>query len=746
MVRFLYFLLLIAPLCLMSAQETEAPKQVTIDTPKLSQEYFKKLIDSSNIYYDEGNYKKSLEVNILLLKLALAENEPYYIHSGYRHLGYDYMAMNDTLLAEESFEKSEKFAKLAKNDTATALTYMDLANLNSTLKSDHKKALEYHDHSIELFGKIKDSAGLAKAHYNAIMTALEAKEMNKAFLHLIKAKKLVKFDPHSSYMIGLNNLFGDYYLKKENYEMANLYFQKVIPKALEDNLPIDLEYALVGYSESLSKQGKFEEAYNTRLEYEKYYEENLRNLTSSEVEALSAKFQVGEYRKDVLEAEMENQLQTEIAKNRGQLNTILLIVCACFIIMFVILFTVLRKRKLLVSQLKIKNKEYLKAKEQSENLSKAKGKFFSTVSHELRTPLYGVIGLSTILLEDESLKSHEKDLKSLKFSADYLLALINDVLQINKIDSEKIEDDKTSFNMRELLETIVSSFEYMRIQNNNTIYIDVADDVPHFIYGNPVRLSQILMNLVGNAMKFTENGEICVTARSIEVKDKRFTIEFLVKDNGIGIAKEKQESIFDEFSQGDSINYNYQGTGLGLPIVKKLLMLSNSDISVESALGKGSTFRFSLTYEAAEKSVSKEQQVLMDIKSLQGKRILIAEDNRINQIVTQKILEKNEIVCAIAENGLQAVESVRRDHFDLVLMDINMPIKSGIEATKEIREFNKTIPILALTAVEIEEMRYKIYDCGMNDIIVKPYDVTKFEQTLLKNLSKVEDKSHLEAI
>ncbi|MEL6811429.1 MAG: response regulator [Bacteroidota bacterium] len=698
-------------------------------------EDYQTLIDSSNTYYFEGNYRRSLEVNILLLKKALSENNIYNIHRGYRQLAYDYLAMNDTLLTKESFEKSEKYAKLSANDTATATTYMDMANLYATLKSDYETALSYHDKSIDLFKQIKDSAGLAKAHYNTILTALDAKDYPKAFLHLIKVKHLRDFEKHSSYHIGVESLFGEYYLAKENYEMADIYLTRAIAEAKEENLTVELEEAYKAYSKSLFGQKRFEEAYEAREQYEIYYKENIKNLTSAEVEAVSAKFQVTEYRKDVMAAELKNKMQAEMVASKSKLNRILIIVSTCAFLLLIGLLYAFRKRKKLVQLLRLKNREYLRAKKQSEKLARAKDQFFSTVSHELRTPLYGVIGLSTILMEDESLKSHEKDLKSLKFSADYLMALINDVLQINKIDSNKLAGETNNFNLRELFGSIAASFEYMRLQNNNKIHLIISDDIPKVLKGNSVRLSQILMNLVGNACKFTENGNIYIKAKATATNPKTTTIQFSVEDTGMGIAKDKFKEIFVEFSQLDSINYSYQGTGLGLPIVKKLLAQSNSKIQLESELGKGSTFSFSLSYECVQRIIKQEEVQTLDSNTLVGKNILIVEDNRINQTVTKKILEKNGIYCHIANNGKEAVEVVRKERFDLILMDLNMPVMNGFDATKNIREFNSTIPIIALTAVEIEEVRNEIYLTGMNDIIVKPYDVSKFIQTILKNIN-----------
>jgi signal transduction histidine kinase len=545
------------------------------ETASISKEIqFQRLMDSSDVYYTKGDYRKDLALNFELLKLAFEINEPYYLHKGYRNLAYDYLVLGDTISAKESFEKSEKQAHLSMNDTVSAHIYMDLANVYSFTENNSEKAMEYHEKSIELFEKLNDSAGLAKAHYNTILTALETDDFNRAYVHIIKAKKYIEYGD-TSYATALECLLGQYYHFKGKYEMANTYLLSTIALSRNNNDLVLLEDAYYYYSENLLKQEKFKEAYNARVKYEEYLETNQQKIISNEVEAASMNYQVAEFRKDVEIAENENLLQAEIVRTKSRLNTILIFIAACFILLFFTLFLAYRNRKKLVRELKIKNKEYLLAKEESEKFTKAKSKFFSTVSHELRTPLYGVIGLSSILLEDKSLKKHEQELKSLKFSADYLLALINDVLQINKLDANNLEDDQSAFNLRDLTRKISSSFEYMRLQNKNRIHLHISESIPQYIRGNSIRLSQILMNLIGNACKFTEEGDIYLIAENVDVEDGKLGIKFYVKDTGIGIPKEKQECIFDEFSQVNSTNYTYQGTGLGLPIVQKQLKQTN---------------------------------------------------------------------------------------------------------------------------------------------------------------------------
>jgi len=709
----------------------------TISAPlnKSEKEHFQNLTDSANAYFDSGEFQKSLEVNIELLKKALAANNDDYIFNGYRSIAYDYMHTNDTVLALESFKKAEKYSLKNNNETDQAITYMDLGNIYSSFEGNHTKGLESLDKSIRLFKKIKDTVGIAVASYNAAITALDGKLYEKALKHLIIAKELVPYQSEGYYAAGVEILFGQYYLENEKYEVADIYLLRGLELAKQSNLTPEIEEVYDYYSESLYKQKKFDSAYRTRKLYEIYFEKNLVKSKSAEIEALSNRFQVNEYRKDIKEAELENALQSEILTSKSRTNSILIGITVLGVVLFLALFFAFRKRKQLVTLLQERNKAYLKAKEQSDQLTKSKSEFFSTVSHELRTPLYGVIGLSTLLLEDDSLKSHRKDLNSLKFSADYLLALINDVLQINKIDSKQLNEEASVFNIRELVERLVSSFEYIRIQHKNEMIVNIESEVPEYLKGNPVQLSQILMNLVGNAMKFTENGIVTLKV-NLQSKQANFVeIDFSVSDTGIGIAPDKQKHIFNEFSQVDSIDYNYQGTGLGLPIVRRLLRLSNSEITLESKLGEGSKFQFTLSFESisAPKMVKKSNAI--DPKILENKKILVVEDNRINQIVTQKILEKKNVTTFLANNGQEAVVKVKDEKFDLVLMDINMPILNGIDATKQIRAFNKTMPIIALTAVEVEEMRQKIYDAGMNDIIVKPYDATLFEQTIVRNLN-----------
>ena len=532
-------------------------------------------------------------------------------------------------------------------------------------------------------------------------------------------------------------LHGRYFTYKKEYDSAHSYFEKAINLAEKDTLPIPASEAYRQFAMLLEEEGDFEGAYKAQKKYQKFNDLIFENEKLREMEIANAQFNLTEFQKNLQIAEREQLLQDEIIEKSQEKVVIMVLSSVVLVFILVFLFKINRDRRNLIGELQCKNKQYKEAKDQAENLSLLKTRFFSTVSHEIRTPLYGVIGLTSLLLEDKSLSKHKTDLKSLKFSADYLLALINDVLQMNKMESNEVKLESVSFNIRDLLRSIISSFEFTRVQNKNEIQLDIDKDIPDYLIGDSVRLSQILMNLVGNAMKFTERGKIHILMSQVTATDDESRIYFEIRDNGPGIPESKKKVIFEEFSQLENSNYNYQGTGLGLPIVKKLLKLFNSKIKLDSREGEGSTFSFTIAFgiDHSKKKTPEIAEISEDLSFNLQKKILIVDDNRINQVVTKRILEKKDFVCDVAGDGLTAINMVRDQDFDLVLMDVNMPGISGLEATREIRKFNTHLPILALTAVEVEEIREEIQTAGMSGIIIKPYDVQQFYQIVYKHLS-----------
>lgn len=386
-----------------------------------------------------------------------------------------------------------------------------------------------------------------------------------------------------------------------------------------------------------------------------------------------------------------------------------------------------------------KNDELVVAKERAELASKTKANFLSTVTHELRTPLYAVTGLTNMLLDENPKPEQIPHLKSLRFSGDYLLTFINDILQINKIEANKVDLDPELFNLQTKVGNVISALNNSALDNNVIIHYEYDKNLPTNFVGDNLKISQILINLIGNAIKFTKDGDIWVRVMKIDNNGDNYNIRFEIEDNGIGISKEKQENMFESFSQGSiQINRKYGGTGLGLSIVKGLIEILKGKISLRSELGKGSAFIFEIPLVYSAKSVEEKSNKPtknfseLDLTNI---KILVVEDNKINQMITKKILNKMNLQCDVVDNGEEAVERVKENNYSVVLMDIHMPGISGLEATKIIRSFDKELTIFALTAVTLEDKMHEFDEAGFNDIISKPFKQEDFEKKLYHALA-----------
>jgi len=390
-------------------------------------------------------------------------------------------------------------------------------------------------------------------------------------------------------------------------------------------------------------------------------------------------------------------------------------------------------RKKVNIYLEAKNKELNEAKEKAEEASKLKSQFISTISHELRTPLYGVVGITNMLADEHNELTDSPHLKSLKFSARYLLSLVNDLLQINKIEENKVVLENGTMNLEDEIHMVAESLSFIATRNSNKIITEIDKSIPEYIIGDKLRLSQILMNLVSNALKFTQNGEVRIIVKLENTNGSHANIRFEVSDTGIGIPQKDLAKIFDKFVQIDRKEDDYQGAGLGLSIVKKLVQIFGSEIFVESEEGKGTRFYFTIAFETDTKKVDEIiHNISVDLSVEQVYKVLVVEDNKINQMVTRKIMEKNNFKFLIVDDGYAAIEALGKEHFDVVLMDINMPLINGFETTRLIRKKEINIPIIALTAFAKDEITDEAFAVGMNDVLIKPFEPSKLIQGIEK--------------
>jgi signal transduction histidine kinase/CheY-like chemotaxis protein/Flp pilus assembly protein TadD len=680
----------------------------------------------------------------------------------YKHaLYYTQKAINYS----ETIHKTESQATLTCN---LGKIYFDLKKYDEAINTFNK--------CIVLYKTLPASATYASVYYYLGISYIKKENYAVAEFCLNKAQSInesLKI-PDTAELVSLQK--GILYKAKGNHDLASAIFKTII--AIPDSPAI-----LDSKSEALYQIGTIETAknrnnlalnyFNKALElnaknknleqksnillalssvFEKMLDKNnaysylkqhlnlKESLSISNDEKLGIddydKFKEAQRLKEIVQMEKEQKQQEKESKFNKLISILAIALISILSLLSLSLYknNIIRTRTNLL--LEEKNKELIIAKEKAEKASNARTEFLSIVSHELRTPLNAINGITHLLLEDNPKESQMKYLTSLEFSGSYLTTFINEILEINRIDSDKVEIENIDFNLKQLLENIQISFKELATSNNNVFKLDIDPDIPANLIGDPTKLSQVFINLINNALKFTHDGHVCLTAKLLSLEDKNAILYFEVKDDGIGIPEDKLETVFDSFSQASvEINRKYGGTGLGLTIVRKLVTILGGKIKLESVIEKGSAFSFELQIKAGEEQIQVDAKPKIYYESaLKNKKILLVEDNKINQMVSKKMLENKGMFCEIIDNGEDAVERVKNNKFDLILMDVHLPGINGTIATKQIREFDTSTPIIALTAISLYENRENLLSFGMNDVITKPFVPENFYTVIAQNI------------
>lgn len=626
-------------------------------------------------------------------------------HNNKRELALLFEALGDLryyegnrFLSHQYDLKAQRLIKKYGNAEDNVNINYNLSSYYKTLK-DYKKSIEFAMISLE---NIKKSNTFEKNNFKVPNLYLFISEsynyLNKndsvhKYLELVDETQLPFADGRIPYDAKLNEVKASYHFKTGNLETATKFYQASISEYIKLN---DFRLRLIQRSYALNNTLKIKNIQNVR----KINKGKLKNIN-------------------------------EFYKN--YLLVFSLIIVAILIILFAIQYRAYRYRTKINLILEKKNSELKKINKKLNAALKIKDNFLDVVTHELKTPLNTIKG-STYLLEKESSEQLKKDyIKNLNFSSDYLLGLINNMVDFKNLKkNDKIDLQFKDLNLKNILNSIIEMFKINNV-NENKIVLEFDDQIPLTLKSDEIRFTQVIMELMTNATKFTKNGKIILKAKLIDSQNGIASVKFDVSDTGIGISKRVQTKIFEPFIQESAqININYGGSGLGLSIIKRTLECFNSQIEVKSKKNIGTTFSFVIDFYVSKDEYEKTDSIKDKKDKFSNIEILLVEDNKINQLLTSKILVSKGFSCDVANNGLEAVEKVKDKKYAIILMDIMMPVMDGFEAAKIINSLEPEIPVIALTAISESISNSDFQKAKILEKLDKPIDPDILYRTILK--------------
>ena len=745
--------------------------------------YYKELeLDSILYWYDQAlTVMETNQIEDTKIRIGLHNNRAI----AFLLKGHVEEAVQEYLAGIETISKSKD--KLYKLETLLIANFANLLHNNQQYQDALiyiTKAKEVNEkYEQDLINKLKLKEGEHSEYYEYILVTQadilyelgKEEEAEQPLIDILAYKN--QPTPDNNYA---KALLGTLYAKKGKKELGRKLINEAIKETeflkvgidhkvnaylalakleLEEDNPTsalkNMDY-IFGLHEKADREIEYPELFSTMataLERSGRYKESLINLKQYQAleekqkqEAAQIKHETFKSQISIIEKKYEiNELEI---KQKLQESKIYVLVVAFLLSILSVFFIYMmyKKKEDHNNALLLINQEVREANKNVLAAAKAKENFLSTMSHEMCTPMNAVIGITNILLDENPTNKQSEHLKNLKFSGEVLLNIINEVLDFSKISTNKIELIKEPVYLQEFLDRTINSFRQSNSNREIKIYQDQQlYQLEHLVSIDKIRFSQILTNLIGNAIQFTNKGSIVLRSRIQENTPDMVKITFQIEDTGIGIPKEKLESIFESFSQvNNEINRTHEGAGLGLTITKNLIELKGGKLEVTSTEGKGSTFTFTLELGKEEKIEKVEQTKHTSDKifqsGIEGKKILLVEDNKLNQLVAKKVLKKFKVQVALAENGQEAVDMVQQDSYDLVLMDIHMPIMDGLEATRSIRALEdpifQQIPIVALSADAYSDKVQATTASGMNDYLAKPFKPEALFQKIRSNIER----------
>lgn len=672
-------------------------------------------------YWQQGEYDKGLAILDEAMKIAREiKNKPLEarIHN---NRGYIFRDRGDLADALNCFIKALVINEKLGDEVAQSVNLSSIAYINYDL-NDYENALEFALRCLPIFQKAKDNHRLNALYHILGNIYFKQEQLNEALRYFEENLALSDADTvmHAMAISGL----GKVYYKMNDFANADKYLSDALERSQElGNAEVQIVcHFYIG--RMLMDEGNYRRSLQHMTDAFKLAEEYERKHDVMSIhEGLSMLHdKMGDIPKAFHNLKAYEQLKEEIFKQ-----------------------TTFNKLRNLQSRQQIELAQ--KEKEVAERTAQLKQQFMANMSHEIRTPMNAIVGMTRLLLGKEPRPDQVRYLDAIRLSADNLLVIINDILDLSKIEAGKIVIEQTDFTLREVVESIRDMLFLRAEEKQIGLRVSVDDDIPKHLIGDPTRINQVLINLAGNAVKFTEQGYVEVKATMQKHDRNKIWVRFDVTDTGIGISSEYVDKVFDSFTQaGADTTRKFGGTGLGLTISKQLVTLMHGDISVKSELGKGTTFSVVIPFEESTIQAATERSNVIDeptMKRLNKLKILLVEDNEFNRMVAEDTLKEviPDLIIDIAVNGQEAVNRVQQEHYDIVLMDIQMPVMDGITATQTIRQLDipaKDVKIIAMTANVFQEDVKQYFEAGMNAYVSKPFQT---DELLLKIASMVGDNA-----
>ena len=642
-------------------------------------------------------------------------------------IGHVYQEKGEFQIAEGFYKASFEIAKEIDCSLCLSKCNSRLGDL-SYVQGKENLSLQYYLVALEAISLTNNIEELAEANRNIGFLYKNAKRNDLALEHYLKSLSDFERINNKEKQSVLCFEIGVVYQAENEFDLALLYMKTSLGLAEKTGLKA---YIKKGY-ENLANVYEKNEDHKLAYEYLKYY---LAIKDTREISELEAQLDIENKNQEIQLLNKEKQFKAQELKNKSFVTNIILVVCFVVIVLALFLFFALKQKNKINLQLKIANEDANRSR-------KDKEEFFAYTSHEIRTPLNAVVGVSRLLGETDLSPDQQKYLRTINSSAQNILFLVNDVLDLSKIESGTIELETVDFSIQDIINELKNSLSFKLREKNACLISRLDQNIPKVLMGDPHRINQIVLNLVDNAIKFTADGEVCIAITVTHETEKSISLLFEISDTGIGIRRSRLDTIFDSFEQETThTTRQYGGTGLGLAITKNLIQLMNSKIHLESTYGEGSRFSFELELKKSKNKTLSAGVSNSSAKPLRGIKVLVVDDNALNQEIFFDLINnnKNNVVVEMADDGKMALLKVKQSNYDVILMDIQMPIMDGYEATRQIRKLKgrkANTPIIAMTAHVLDGVAEKCDEAGMDDYVSKPINLTVLNQIIKKHIKK----------